>query len=72
MEIKAPVEYVGDWIGAKFKEGMTDIVLEYISVIPILVGVSIGVYALCGMFSKSFAKLGVMGVFGYGFLVVLI
>ncbi|WP_096269422.1 hypothetical protein [Paucisalibacillus globulus] len=71
MEIKAPMEYVGDWIGVKMKEGMTDIALEYISAIPILVGVSIGVYALCSMISKTFAKLGVAGVFGYGFLIVL-
>jgi hypothetical protein len=72
MEIKAPMEYVGDWIGVQIKEGMTDILADYISVIPILVGVSIPVYALCSMFSKTFAKLGVVGVFGYGFLIVLL
>lgn len=71
MEIKAPAEYAWEWIGEKIKEGMTDIALEYISAIPILVGVSIPVYALCSMFSKTIAKLGVLGVFGYGFLVVL-
>ncbi|WP_042148908.1 hypothetical protein [Paucisalibacillus sp. EB02] len=71
MEIKAPMEYVGDRVGAKFKEGMTDIALEYIAAIPILDGVSIGLYALCSMISKTFAKLGVIGVFGYVFLVAL-
>lgn len=71
MEIKAPAEYVGEWIGVKIKEGMTDILVEYISAIPILAGVSIGVYALLAMISKTFAKLGVVGVFGYGFLISL-
>ncbi|MEN2467305.1 hypothetical protein, partial [Ornithinibacillus sp. JPR2-1] len=63
--------YVGEWIGTKIKEGMTNIALDYISAIPILVGVSIGVYALLAMISKTFAKFGVVGVFGYGFLIVL-
>jgi hypothetical protein len=71
MEIKAPMDYVGDWIGAKIKEGMTDVLAEFISVTPILVGVSIPVYALCSMINKTFAKIAVVGVFGYGLLIVL-
>ncbi|MEN2468226.1 hypothetical protein, partial [Ornithinibacillus sp. JPR2-1] len=64
--------YVGEWIGTKIKEGMTNIALDYISAIPILVGVSIGVYALLAMFSKTFAKFGVIGVFSYGLIVVVV
>jgi len=62
---------VTDWITNKIKSGITDIIADYITAFPILIGVSIGVYALCSMFSKSFAKLAVIIVFGYGLLVVI-
>lgn len=71
MEIKAPMEYFGEWFGGRIKEGMTEIAIDYISAIPILAGVSIGVYALCSMFSRGLAKLAVIAIFGYGFLIVL-
>ena len=68
FEIKAPTE----WIADKIKSGATDLVISYIESLPILIGVSIGVYALLGMFSKSLAKFGVVGVFLYGGFVVIL
>lgn len=41
----------------KIKEGATDFVANYIESLPILLGVSIGVYALLTMISKTFAKI---------------
>ena len=61
-----------DWITTKIKSGIADIAVDYISVLPILAGVSIAVYALCSMFSKSFAKLAVVFVFGYGLLIIIL
>lgn len=61
-----------DWMTDKIKEGATDLLAGYISVTPILIGVSIAVYALLGMISKTLAKLGVIGVFLYGGLIILV
>jgi len=60
------------WLVDKMKSGLTDMALDYISALPILLGVSIGVYALLSMFSKRLASLGVFGVLGYGVLIVII
>lgn len=60
-----------DWVSDKIKSGIADIAADYISALPILMGIAIGVYALCSMFSRGFAKLAVVGVFGYGLLIVL-
>lgn len=70
--MKSPFEYVNGWITDKIKEGATDLVINYIESLPIILGVSIGVYALIGMFSKTLAKFGVAGVFVYGALIVVI
>jgi len=68
---KGPAIHGVEWISEKIKSGMTDILADYITVIPILIGVSIPVYALLNMISKSLAKLGVVTVFIYGWLVVV-
>lgn len=68
MDIKSPAEWVAD----KIKSGMADHLAECISTFPVLIGVSIAVYALLGMFSKSLAKFGVVGVFLYGGFVVIL
>lgn len=62
---------ITDWITNKIKLGIADIIAEYISAFPILIGVSIAVYALVAMISKSFARIAVYIVFLYGFLIVL-
>lgn len=67
FDIKSPAAWVTD----KIKSGATDLVISYIESLPILLGVSIGVYALLGMFSKSLAKLGVVSVFAYGGLIII-
>ena len=68
FDIKSPAE----WMTDKIKMGATDLVISYIESLPILLGVSIGVYALLGMFSKSLAKFGVVSVFIYGGFVVIL
>jgi|GEM_PF-3942152 len=47
-------------------------VTDFLAAFPILIGVSIGVYALISMISSKLAKTGVAGVFLYGTLIVLI
>ena len=71
FEIKAPAEYGMEWITNKIKSGLSDMVADYITALPILIGVSIGVYALLNMISEKLAKLGVVGVFLYGGLIIL-
>lgn len=56
----------------KIKSGITDLVADYITAIPILLGVSVAVYAVCNMFSSKLANLSVFGVFVYGALVILL
>lgn len=69
--MKAPVEILNDWMVSKFTNGLESFISDYISALPILLGVSIGVYALIAMMSKSLAKLGVVAVFLYGMIVVI-
>lgn len=52
--------------------GFESFIIDLITVSPILAGVSIGVYALIGMVSKTLAKFGVAGVFLYGALIIVI
>lgn len=61
-----------EWVSDKIKSGVTDIAADYITALPIMMGIAIGVYALCSMFSRGFAKLAVIIVFGYGFLIVIL
>lgn len=69
--MKSPFEYVNGLITDKLKEGATDLVINYIESLPIILGVSIGVYALLGMFSKTLAKFGVIGIFLYGAVMII-
>lgn len=55
----------------KIKSGYADFLVDYLSAFPILIGVSIGVYALLNMISSKLANLGVGGVFVYGALVII-
>lgn len=66
--LKSPAEYGLEWITDQF---ITGFVSNLIIAFPILVGVSIGVYALVQMFSKRLASLGVVGVFLYGSLIII-
>lgn len=56
----------------KLTNGFESFIADYITAFPVLAGVSIGVYSLIGMVSKSLAKMGVIGVFLYGALIVII
>ncbi|MFD2209358.1 hypothetical protein ACFSMW_06510 [Virgibacillus halophilus] len=69
--LKNPILKVWDFFVDKIKSGFADIAADYITAFPIMVGVSIAVYALVSMFSSKLAKLGVVGVFAYGALVVI-
>lgn len=75
-DIKTPGEYIGGWIEGwaidKAQSGLESFVLDLITATPILVGVSIGVYALLNMVSSKLAKLGVFTVFAYGSLVIIV
>lgn len=70
--IDVPIIHFGNSVMTKIKEGAADLAISYIDSLPIMLGVSIGVYALIAMFSKTLAKLGVAGVFIYGGLIILI
>lgn len=71
FDFKSPAAYGLDWITDKLKEGMADFLVDFIGAFPILIGVSLGVYALVSMISSKLAKMGVVGVFVYGALVVI-
>lgn len=68
----APVTIVTDWITNKIQSGAADILADYISAAPIMIGVAIGVYALLNMISSKLANIGCVGVFLYGGIIVLI
>ena len=67
----APITIVTDWITNKIQTSATELMLGYVTVLPIMIVVSIGVYVLLNMISSKLANLGVAGVFIYGFLVIL-
>lgn len=60
-----------NWIGEKVTGEVAEILVDVLTS-PVIVVLSIGVYALLQMFSRRLAKMGVIGVFIYGALVVLI
>lgn len=60
-----------DWAAEKVKAGISELAVQYIEALPIMLGVSIGVYALVSMVNKSLAKMSVVGVFIYGGYVVI-
>ncbi|GEL76305.1 hypothetical protein [Tenuibacillus multivorans] len=72
MEIKNPIEIGIDWTAESIKELLANLLTDFILVFPVLAGVSIGVYALLSMISEGLAKLGVIGVFVYGGLLVVV
>lgn len=72
LPFNGPIPVLVEKVGEKIKEGIADIAVDYISAIPIMLGVSIGVYALISMISRRLANLGVVGVFLYGALIVIV
>lgn len=64
-------EKVGEWAFELTKDYLGDLATEYISLIPIMAGVSIATYAFFNMVSNSLARMSVVGVFAYGGLVVI-
>lgn len=66
-EIRTPKEFVVD----KIKTSLADSFIEYLTISPIVIVVSIGIYMLVGMFSKSLAKMSVFAVFLYSIFVFL-
>lgn len=71
IDIKNPVDLGAEWVAEQFKSVLATFLAEFITVIPVLLGVSIGMYALLAMISERLAKLGVVGVFIYGSLLVI-
>lgn len=67
LDIQSPAEWALD----ELKQTVLDFLLGYIQVLPIVLGVSAAVYILIGLFSKTLAKLGVLGVVLYSMLVYL-
>lgn len=73
-----PVDTVSIWdmLGNKISDvilnGLESAMLSFITGLPIMIGVSVGVYALISMFSKTLARYGVIGVFIYGGLVAVL
>jgi hypothetical protein len=60
------------WMYEKtFGNGIEHFIADYISALPLLAVVSIGVFGLCNMFSRTFAKLGVGLTFLFGGLAIL-
>lgn len=68
---KGPIVRGWELVVDKIKEGAADLAISYIEALPIMLGVSVGVYALISMVSSKLAKLGVGAVFIYGGLVVV-
>lgn len=63
---------VWGWIYEKtIGEGLSYFITDFISVLPILAVISVGVFALINMFSRSLAKFGVIGTFILGGLSIL-
>jgi hypothetical protein len=68
LDIKGPVIYGVEWITDKLVSGFID---SFIASLPLMIGLSIAVYALLQMISRRLANLGVIGVFVYGALVAI-
>lgn len=75
FETKGPAIYTYEIVRDKIKEfftsGIESMAYDIIAGLPIMVGVSVAVYALVSMMSKRLAKLGVIGVFIYGSFVAV-
>lgn len=63
--IPTPFQWAKDKANEKFQETVTNFLTEYITVLPIVVVVAMGVYMLFGMFSKTLGRLSVYGVVLY-------
>ncbi|MGM8215192.1 hypothetical protein ACLIA0_06385 [Bacillaceae bacterium W0354] len=61
-----------EWVSDKVKDAIVNFTADFITITPLLIGVSIGVYALINMFSSRLASLAVKGVFVYGALLVIV
>jgi hypothetical protein len=60
------------WLYEKtFGHGIEHFISDYISTLPFLAVVSLGVFGLCNMFSRSFAKISVIITFFLGGLVLI-
>jgi len=55
----------------KFKKSLTEVFIEYLTVSPIVIGVSVVVYVLVGLFSKTLARMSVVALFLYSVFVFL-
>jgi hypothetical protein len=63
---------VWGWLYEKtFGNGIEHFIADYISALPFLAVVSLGVFGLCNMFSRSFAKISVIITFILGGLVLI-
>lgn len=73
--MKTPIDYIRDFVEEKGKEfiisGIHDYLLDFVEVLPILAAVAFGTYILFRMVSKTLAKIGVVGVFFYGGIVII-
>jgi hypothetical protein len=63
---------VWGWMYEKtFGNGIEHFIADYISALPLLAVVSLGIFGFCNMFSRSLAKLGVIGTFIMGGLAII-
>lgn len=73
--MKMPIDYIRELVEEKGKEiiinGIQDYLIDFVSVFPILTAVAFGTYICFSMVSKTLAKVGVIGVFFYGAIVVM-
>lgn len=74
--MKKPIDYLREYVEEKGKEiivnAVTDFLMDFINVLPILAAVAFGTYVLFSLVSKSLAKIGVFCVFFYGSIVVFL
>lgn len=61
----------GEWMGDKLKEKLTDFLVEYITVSPIVIVMAAGIYMLVSMVSRTLAKLSVVVVVLYSLAVAV-
>lgn len=67
-EFRTPKEFIVD----KIKTSLTDTFIDYLTVSPIVIVVSLAVYMLVRMFSRSLAKMSVIGIVLYSIAVFLL
>lgn len=71
FEIQGPVTKFGNVILDNLTSNFTDFVANYITVFPILLGVTFGVWSFLQMINKPLAKTGGILVFVYGALILI-